>query len=68
MAKTFFTNGTMQAADCLLYLQRDLRLLQQWYVDGRHYERTCEAWLREFDHNKRRVWPILRRVYGAYGC
>jgi cyclopropane-fatty-acyl-phospholipid synthase len=34
-------------------------------VDGRHYQKTADAWLAALDRNARRALPILREAYGA---
>ncbi|KIJ68056.1 hypothetical protein HYDPIDRAFT_126707 [Hydnomerulius pinastri MD-312] len=51
MAQTFFTGGTMPSHDLLAYFQSDLTLVRSWYIDGRHYSRTLEHWLRKQDMN-----------------
>jgi cyclopropane-fatty-acyl-phospholipid synthase len=46
-------------------LQEDLHLSSQWKVNGRHYSRTCEDWLRKMDAHKRELMPLFRETYGA---
>lgn len=65
MARYFFTGGMMPSEELLLYFQRDVRLLERWRVDGRHYQKTCEAWLSRMDANRERIMEIFRETYGA---
>ncbi|KAK4991595.1 hypothetical protein LTR66_006515 [Elasticomyces elasticus] len=65
MTKFFFTGGTMPSADLLLWFQEDLRLKRMWWVNGKHYAKTCEDWLAKMLAHKREIWPHLQATYGT---
>lgn len=65
MTDNFFSGGTLPSHDLLLYFQRDLQLEQHWFVNGTHYQKTQEAWLRRMDSQKSVIMPILAETYGA---
>ncbi|MCC5870088.1 MAG: class I SAM-dependent methyltransferase [Gammaproteobacteria bacterium] len=64
MAQHFFTGGVMPAESMLAYFQEDLSLLRQWRVDGRHYERTSNAWLARLDASRAELLQLFAEVYG----
>jgi cyclopropane-fatty-acyl-phospholipid synthase len=64
MSRHFFTGGMMPSDDLAVRLQDDLRLLQRWRWDGRHYQRTAEAWLQRMDKQRAAIEPMLRAAYG----
>ena len=64
MARHFFTGGTMPSADLLSHFKNHLQVRSSWQVPGRHYQRTCEAWLERMDSSADHVKPILARTYG----
>ena len=65
MSRYFFTGGQMPAHDLLMGFQDDLKLERDWKVDGTHYQRTAEDWLRNMDAHRAEIMPILAQTYGA---
>jgi cyclopropane-fatty-acyl-phospholipid synthase len=64
MTRYFFSGGTMPSEHLLLFFQDKLRILDQWWVDGRHYEKTSNHWLEQLDANRSECLQVLATAYG----
>jgi len=64
MAEHFFTGGIMPSEELLAHYQEDLILDRRWRWNGKHYARTCRAWLENSDQRREQVLPILAATYG----
>ncbi|WP_077035415.1 cyclopropane-fatty-acyl-phospholipid synthase family protein [Pelomonas sp. KK5] len=65
MSRHFFSGGMMPSDDLALRCQDDLRLLQRWRWNGRHYARTAAAWLARMDERREALMPLFETAYGA---
>jgi len=65
MSRYFFTGGMMPAHDLFPAFQDDLKLVEAWKVNGRHYARTAEHWLQNMDAHKDEILPLFAATYGA---
>ena len=64
IARHFFSGGIMPSDNLLLYFQKDVRIADHWRVGGRHYQKTCEAWLQKMDSNRPAILKIFEKIYG----
>ncbi len=64
MSQYFFTGGTMPSENLLLNFQDDVKLQQQWWVSGTHYEKTSNHWLAGMDARKAEIMKVFRAGYG----
>jgi cyclopropane-fatty-acyl-phospholipid synthase len=54
----------MPSADLIRKFKSDLAVCDQWLWNGRHYQRTAEAWLKNLDDNSAAALDIMRSTYG----
>lgn len=64
MSKYFFTGGIMPSDHLLLYFNEHMSLEQHWHVNGTHYSKTSEAWLKNMDKHKKEIMPMFETTYG----
>ena len=64
MSQFFFSGGFMPSDDTPSQFQSHLKLSRQWRWDGRHYEKTANAWLTNMDDNEAVINGILADCYG----
>lgn len=64
MSRYFFSGGIMPSDDLPLHFQRHLQLKQRWRWDGRHYEKTANAWLNNMDEHESELFALFEQTYG----
>lgn len=65
MSRYFFTGGMMPAHALFPCFQNDLKLVQDWKVNGQHYAQTAEHWLQNMDAHRTEIMPLFEKTYGA---
>lgn len=65
MGRYFFTGGIMPSADLFRQFDSAMKVTQQYHWNGRHYQRTAEAWLSNLDDRREEVLSILTNAYGS---
>ncbi|MDH4125962.1 MAG: cyclopropane-fatty-acyl-phospholipid synthase family protein [Gammaproteobacteria bacterium] len=65
MSRYFFSGGIMPCAELPLRFADQLSIEQRWQWNGKHYAKTCDAWLARMDSNKAQIMPQLSACYGA---
>jgi cyclopropane-fatty-acyl-phospholipid synthase len=67
MSQYFFTGGIMPSDDLLLHFQDDLHIGQHWRINGQHYSRTAQAWLKNMDAHRSEILQLFEQSYGRAG-
>lgn len=65
MSRHFFSGGMMPSDELPLHFQDALQFIRRWRWDGRHYEKTANAWLANQDRAAFLLRPILEATYGV---
>jgi cyclopropane-fatty-acyl-phospholipid synthase len=64
VAHHFFAGGVMPSRDLIANFPDLFEVEQEWWWNGKNYERTALDWLANFDRNKAKVRPVLEKTYG----
>lgn len=64
MARHFFTGGIMPSHDLLPSFDQHIEMEDSWQLDGTHYQRTSEAWLKNMNENEATIRSVFEAVYG----
>ena len=68
MSRHFFSGGIMPSANLPLRFTENLIIDEQWHWNGKHYVKTCNAWLDNMDQKKDAIMPVLAKCYGAWNA
>ncbi len=64
IARHFFTGGIMPSHGLIRQFSHLFAVEDEWRWSGRHYARTADAWLANYDARAAEILPILLAVYG----
>lgn len=65
MSRYFFSGGIMPSSNLLISASEGiLNCDEKWFVNGNHYSKTLEAWLKKQDANRETVLKTFRDTYG----
>lgn len=65
MTKYFFRGGQMPSENLFGYFPEDMTVEQKWIVNGTHYERTLNDWLKRLDVHRKGILPLFEQTYGS---
>ncbi len=64
MARHFFSGGIMPSESLLTYFENDLLIANKWRVNGIHYQKTANAWLKNLLLKKNELLTLFSDTYG----
>jgi cyclopropane-fatty-acyl-phospholipid synthase len=64
MARHFFTGGLMPSDDLLYRFPAHFEIEKHWRINGIHYSKTAEAWLKNMEQNRKEILQIFSGHYG----
>jgi cyclopropane-fatty-acyl-phospholipid synthase len=65
IAQHYFTGGIMPSRGLIRQFPDCFAVDAEWWWNGRHYQRTAQHWLENFDRNADAVFAVLKRVHGG---
>ena len=65
LGRFFFTGGVMPSAALLPKFADALTVADQWTWNGRHYEKTANAWIENMDRHQDELMAVMAHAYGA---
>lgn len=65
MAEHFFSGGIMPSHDLPQMIDHPFEFLEDWWLDGTHYQKTSEAWLSNMDDHEKEILALFKAHYGA---
>lgn len=68
MSQFFFTGGMMPSQNLLPSYAKEFEVERQWNLNGRHYQKTADAWLQKIDENREEIDAIFQKHYGKQDC
>lgn len=68
MGRHFFTGGIMPSYDIFSYFDDSFKVEKSWKINGKHYQKTCEAWLEKTTEKKEALLTLFKEtVPGSNG-
>lgn len=64
IAQHFFTGGIMPSHGLIAEYSHLFEVEQEWRWCGRHYERTANDWLANFDRHSEEIMRLFEKCYG----